>query len=636
MQSQVRVASIFSNNMVLQRHVKIPVWGWANANEKIEVTFHNQKKNTTADATGKWTIHLDEEEAGGPFTLAIKGKNKIKVKNVLVGEVWICSGQSNMEWTVGQSDGAKNTIAKGKNRDIRHVKIPKEINSIPSSKTNKLTWNSCSQKTIDDFSGIGYFFAKELNQELKVPIGLINCSWGGTNIETWISRDGFESSDEFKEMMAQMPNVNLDTLLDLKMVTAQKRIETLQKTKIDPAKIPFFKQLDYDDTHWVTMQQPGIWEDQSLENFDGIVWLRKHFNLSKEDLNGPSMIEIPAIDDNDITYINGTKIGETKGWDIKRLYQIPTKILQIGDNVIAIRVVDNGGSGGIYGKAAALKLKTNSSEYPLSGAWKFQIEAIKNSVNENEFPSLCYNAMLNPLIPFAFKGVLWYQGESNPTRAFQYQKTFPLLIENWRSQWKSSFPFYFVQLATYRTVGNSNEGCSWAELREAQTKTLRIPNTAMVVTTDIGNPNDIHPTNKLEVGRRLSSIAFDQLYGKKMICTGPTFKAFENKNGQTTITFDAIGSGLKTADKTETIYGFEAAGEDHIFYPAIGKIVDSKVILNCEKVSNPIAIRYAWIGDASACNLFNKEGFPAVPFRTDDWSWSTEKAIYEIPKLVRQ
>ena len=633
-QAQTSVASIFSDNMVLQQNVKIPIWGFAKANETITIKFHNQTKKTVANKDGKWSVYLDNESAGGPFLLSIKGKTKIEIKNVLVGEVWLCSGQSNMEWTVGQSNNAKEEIANANFPTIRHIKIPKEINSIPNSDFKNASWQICSPETVADFTGIGYFYAKQLNQKLNVPIGIINASWGGTNIETWISREGFESSPEFKEMIAQMPKVNLNSLLDLKMVAAQSKIEALQKNRFTTEKVPFYKDLNFDDSAWLQLQQPEIWEEQSLENFDGVVWLRKHFTLAEN--KKPITLEIPSIDDNDETFVNGIKVGETDGWDKKRSYQIPSEILKVGDNIIAIRVTDNSGGGGIYGNNEELKLILEKTQIPLSGTWKFQVETIKNSVNENEFPSLCYNAMINPLIPFAFKGVLWYQGESNTSRAYQFNRTFPLLIEDWRSKYKSDFPFYFVQLASFVTKGNSNDGCSWAELREAQTNTLQLKNTGMVVTTDlVTNPKDIHPTNKQDVGKRLASIALENAYDnsnsiKFVISSGPKFKSFENKAGKTIITFENIGSGLFSPDKYGYIKGFEVAGQNHVFYFAKAEIINNKVVLTCNKVSNPIAIRFGWVGDASECNLYNNEGFPAIPFRTDNWKLSTEVEKYKI------
>lgn len=627
-QGQVTVASIFSDNMVLQRNTKIPIWGWAKANEKITIKFHNQAKAIRAAKNGKWIVRLDNENSGGPYILDIKGENHIQIKNVLVGDVWLCSGQSNMEWTVGQSDNAKKEISDATFPTIRHIKIPTEINSVPNTDLKKTTWEVCSPETVAAFTGIGYFYAKELNQKLNIPIGLINTSWGASSIETWISREGFESSEEYQEMIAQMPKINLEDLLKLKLENAKKRIETLQKYSLTNDNISFYKDLNYNDVAWLELQQPTIWEEQSLGNFDGVVWLRKHFTLTEIPKN--ATLEIPAIDDDDVTYINGFEIGETLGWNIKRNYKIPQEILKKGDNVIAIKVTDNGGSGGIHGDENILKLTIDNKETQLAGTWKFQVESIKNNINRNEFPSLCFNAMINPLIPFAFKGVIWYQGEENVKRASQYNKAFPLLIDDWRKKWNVNFPFYYVQLATFFTKDNSNEGCAWAELREAQNNTLKIPNVAMVVTTDIGSPNDIHPTNKQTVGKRLASIAFNNLYDFKMICSGPTFKTYENKENLTVLTFDAIGSGLTTTDKYGYLKGFEAAGKDHVFYYAKAIIKDDKVILTCDKVPNPIAIRFGWMGDASDCNLFNNEGYPANPFRTDDWNTITKNVKYSI------
>lgn len=631
LQAQLTAASIFSDHMVLQRHVKIPVWGFATANETIEVSFHKQKKKTKTDAFGKWNILLDKEKAGGPYILAIKGKTTIEIKDVLVGEVWLCSGQSNMEWSVGQSDNGKMEIENAHFPNIRQIKIPKAINSIENPTFKDTPWLVCSPQTVADFSGIGYFFAKELTQKLKIPVGIINTSWGGTNIETWISQEGFASSVAFKAMIAKMPKVNLDSLLNLKLEVAKIKIENLQQYKFNPAEIPKYKNTYFDDTAWLEINQPGVWEEQVLGSFDGVVWLRKQFVLTE--INTPLSLEIPAIDDNDETFVNGIKVGQTEGWDNKRKYFIPSEILKTGKNVIAIRVTDNGGNGGIHGKEEDLKLLSPTTEIPLSGVWKFQVESIKNSVNQNEFPSLCYNAMIHPLVPFALQGVLWYQGESNVSRAFQYREAFPALIKDWRSKFKSNFPFYFVQLASFKTEGNSNEGCEWAELREAQTNTLQIKNTGMVVTTDlVTDAADLHPKNKQAVALRLAGVAFDKTYNtsKKCTVTGPTFKSWKIKEGYAVITFENWGSGLCTFHSENAVIGFEIAGENQIFYPANAQIRKNTVIIKCEAVPKPFAIRYAWMGDASACNLANKEGFPVVPFRTDDWELKTQKIQYTI------
>ncbi|MDO9579120.1 MAG: sialate O-acetylesterase [Bacteroidales bacterium] len=631
MNSQVSVANIFSDNMVLQRNCDISVWGWAKANEKIEVRFNKQIKKAKTNSDGKWVVTLNPEVAGGPFELTIIGKNSLKLRNILVGEVWLCSGQSNMEWSVGQSDNAEVEIKNASAySNIRHIKIPKEISSLPKDNFNNASWEVCSSETVDDFTGIGYFFAKELVDSLKIPVGLINASWGGSNIETWISREGFESSEEFKSLIASLPKTNLDSLLTSKISVTQKRIEVLQNESFSTAKIETYKEWNLDDNSWLTMNEPEVWESQELGDFDGVVWLRKHITLTKQDLKNDIILNIPAIDDDDITYVNGVKIGETKGWDKKRTYVINANILKEGDNVISIRVSDSAGSGGIYGDATNFNLNIGEKEIPLSGKWKYKIESIYNAVNFNDFPSLCFNAMLNPIIPFGIQGVIWYQGETNISRSYQYQTTFPLLINDWREKWNNKiFPFYYVQLATFKSEGDSNTGCDWAELREAQTQTLKLPNTGMVVTTDVGNPNDIHPKNKQTVGKRLASIAFNNLYNIPMVCSGPVYKSMQINDHQMIVYFDDIGGGLMTTDLQGNINGFEIAGNDQVFHKANAIIEDDKIVISIIDINAPIHIRYSWMGDASKSNLFNREGFPAVPFRTDDWKTITKLAKYK-------
>ena len=635
--ANVSLPKIFGDNMVLQRHVPVPVWGWADANEKIEVRFNNQVKTAKAGKDGKWILHLEPENAGGPYTLIIKGKNLVQINNVLVGEVWICSGQSNMEWTVGQSMNAKEEIENANIPFIRHIKISKTISSLPNDDLTSGTWEVCDSSTVADFTGIGYFFARRIYDELKIPVGLINASWGGTNIETWISREAFENSDEFKEMIAAMPRINLDSLSKLNVQASELRIEKLQSVKFKDLNADLFKEASFDDSKWPELNQPQLWEQQSIGELDGVVWLRKTVNLSETDSKKSALLELSKIDDYDITYVNGIKVGNTNQWDAGRKYPIPSGLLKEGKNVIAIRVIDNGGGGGIYGDSADLKLTLDGSPVPLSGNWKFQVESVKKSTNENSLPSLCYNAMINPLIPIAFQGVLWYQGESNAGRAYQYRTAFPLLINDWRQKWgKPGMPFYFVQLATFNTAGNSNEGCSWAELREAQSLTLQLPNTGMCVTTDVGNPRDIHPVNKQEVGKRLAAIALNNLYDKEMICSGPTFKSMEINGNSIVLSFDNIGSGLFTPDKYGYVKGFELAGNDSIFYFAKASILENKVILSSEKVDNPVAVHFGWAGDASDCNLFNIEGFPAVPFRTDERKTVTRDEKYRIEKMQQK
>ncbi len=633
--AQVSLPNIFGSNMVLQRNSLVPVWGWAKPGEPIVVKFNKQTKSTKADKTGKWMIRLDAENAGGPFDLTINGKNIIQLKDVLVGDVWLCTGQSNMEWTVGQSNNAKQEMAAAQYPFIRQIKIEHAVNSLPENDIKPAAWKKCNPASVADFSGIGYFFAKIIHDNSNIPIGLINTCWGGTNIETWISREGFESSGEFKEMIAGMPKISLDSVRKLKGNGLTKRIEAMQENKLGNIDASYFKAADYDDSRWPKINVPQLWEQQSIGELDGIVWLRKTVELSVDDISGMTILSLGKIDDDDVTYVNGIKVGSIHQWDALRKYPVDKGILKPGRNVIAVRVVDNGGGGGIYGDMADLKLVLGNRTVSLAGKWSFQVESVYKTPDQNSLPSLCYNSMIAPLVPYAFKGVLWYLGESNAGRAYQYRKAFPLLINDWRQKFaQGDFPFYFVQLASFVTSGNSNEGCGWAELREAQTMTLALPNTAMAVTTDlVTDPKDIHPTNKQDVGKRLAALALNNLYGKQMVCNGPTYKSMEINDSEIILSFINTGTGLYTPDKYGYIKGFEIAGADRVFYFAQAMIKDNKIILSSDKVASPVAVHFGWMGDASECNLFNKEGLPALTFRTDEWKTVTKAEKYAFEKL---
>ncbi len=632
--ANVRLPKIFADDMVLQRNKLIPIWGWADANEKIEIKFNKQTKTTKADKNGKWIIRLDAENAGGPYELSIKGINKIIIKNVLVGEVWICSGQSNMEFKVSQADNFEKEINDANFPSIRQFTVSRDVSSLPKDDVKAGKWEICNKSTVGNFTAVGYFFAKKIFAELKIPIGLIHTSWGGTVSETWTSREGLESSDEFKEMIAGMPNVNLDSISKVFNKSISKRVETLQGSKINPEISETYKEFSFNDSTWPEMNEPEVWESQALGEFDGVVWLRKSIILSANEAGKSGTVELSKIDDEEISYVNGVEVGRNNNWDAKRKYTIPAGILKEGNNVISIRVVDNGGGGGIYGESDDLKITIGDKIIPLKGKWKYQVESVKSDIGPNSYPSLLFNAMVNPLIPYAFEGVLWYQGESNASRAQQYKKAFPLLITDWRKKWnQGDFPFYFVQLSSFNeTNGNSNNGSMWAELREAQSQTLKLPNTGMCVTTDIGNPTNIHPTNKQDVGKRLAAVALKNVYKQNIVCTGPTYKSMEMQGNKIVVSFDNLGSGLSTSDKYGYVKGFEIAGEDNVFYYAKAQIVNDKVVIYSENVPSPVAIHFGWADDASDNNLYNKEGFPADSFRTDNWKNVTDNVKYKMVK----
>lgn len=631
--ANVKMPLLFSDGMVLQRNKPIPVWGWADPGEKVEIHFNKQAKTVQADKNGKWTVNLSPEKAGGPFELVLSGKNKITIKNVLVGEVWICSGQSNMEFQVFKTTNAQKEMEDSNYPMIRHFGVAQDLSGSPKSDLKAGKWEVSSKETVGNFTAVGYYFAKKLYAELKIPIGIINTSWGGTNVETWTSHEAFQNSDDFKAMIADVPAVNMEEIFESYKKSVLENVRKVQGFEVSMENETQFKETNFNDKNWPELKVPSLWENQQLGNMDGIVWMRKTIVLTAEQAKKEAVLYLSKVDDEDQTYVNGVEVGTNNLWDKQRVYKIPANVLKEGTNVVAVRITDYSGGGGIYGDPADLKIDFKDAVLPLEGLWKFNVIKVKIEVSPNSYPSLLYNAMVNPLVPYAFQGVLWYQGEANVWRAQEYKKAFPLMITDWRTKWnQGDFPFYFVQLSTFNEFGgNSQKGSRWAELREAQSETLRIPNTGMAVTTDIGNAKDIHPTNKQDVGLRLAAIAMNNVYGKKQVFSGPVYQSHEIKGNQIILNFNHIGSGLATPDNTE-LKGFEIAGADKIFHPAKAIIQNNKIIVSAPEVPNPVAVHYGWADDDTEINLFNKEKFPASPFRTDNWEMITASEKYKVSK----
>ena len=626
--------------MVLQRNKPISIWGFAKAGEKVTVQFNGQIKNTTAGKDGKWQLMLSPEKEGGPFQLSVKGKNQLTIQNILVGEVWICSGQSNMEMPIegwGKINNFQQEINTADYAQIRHFKVPNTISTTLKDDITGGDWQICSAATAGNFSAAAYFFARELYNRLKVPIGLINTSWGGTMSETWTSKQAFEQSPELKYIAEAMKNSDIDRLQKERSETTLKNIQKLQGSFENNAPTTNWKNSDFDDSKWPLMKLPNEWESQGLPDLDGIVWFRKTIFISDADAGKAALLNLAMIDDNEETYLNGLKVGSTVGYTTPRKYSIAAGILKAGKNTIAIKVDDTGGGGGIYGDAANMNLTIENKKQSLAGDWAFRVAAVppsSTSIGPNDYPSLLFNAMLYPLTQYSIKGAIWYQGETNASRAFQYRTAFPLMISDWRQHFKQGdFPFLFVQLSTFGSAdANSKNGSDWAELREAQATTLSLPNTGMAVTTDIGNPADIHPKNKQDVGKRLANIALHDVYEKAGEYIGPAYQSMETKANKLVLTFTHTGNGLLVKDKYGYIKGFEIAAADKQFHYAKAMLEGNKITVYSDEVVEPVAVRYNWANDASEGNLFNKELFPAAPFRTDDWGGITMKNKYAIGK----
>ena len=619
--AQISLPYIFSDNMVLQRGQKMPIWGFSSPNETIKVAFKKQLKETKANEKGEWMVYLDQEKAGGPYELTVSGQNKITFKNVLVGDVWLASGQSNMEWNLAATEGYDNELNQTKFPLIRHIKINKKINSLPQNNVTETHWDVANKQTIGDFSAVAYHFAKKMYQEKGVPVGIINSSWGGTVIESWIPREAFEQSPYFKEMISKMPKVDIEQLEQNNIAEKTILMESLTQEKISDFSANNFL-TETSTSPKAEINVPQAWEEQGYKSLDGIIWVKKTIVLAENDVKKDATLYLGKIDDADTTFFNGKEVGGMKQWSDERIYTISKEFLKVGENTIAIKITDTGGGGGLWDNSEDIKLVTSDRTLPLKGKWKFGIEKIFSAINQNEFPSLIYNSMIYPFIKTRISGVVWYQGESNVERAEEYEKTFPLLINSWREKFGKNLPFYFVQLATFNNDGNSNEGCPWAELRDAQTQALSLKNTGMAVTTDVGNPTDIHPRNKKPVGERLANLAL------KNGIYSPVLKSYTVKGDKIEVTL--TGKSMLIAKDQQSLRGFEIAGKDQVFYPATASIVNNKLVVTSDKVSNPTAVRYGWKADNSELNLFTKELLPVSPFKTDNFTLKTEGVQFSL------
>jgi sialate O-acetylesterase len=637
-QAVVRMPHIYGDNMVIQRDKPVKIWGWADKGEKVTVSFLEQTKTVKADRSGNWSVTLQPVAYGGPYTLTVKGKNEITFNNVLVGDVWLCSGQSNMEMPV--NGGLKvydyeQEIADANYPEIRHFQVEKNMSEKPLDDVTG-SWQVCSPETVSAFTAVGYFFARKLYRELGIPVGLVNSSWGGTDIETWTSAGTFDQlpqlfRDRYKntviagvqgEVQPLKNAINNDMANFMKENNA-KRARFLEAIKNDRGLAEKWFLPETNTADWKKMELPQLWENTLGQSIDGIIWFTYSLNLPADIAGKEGVLNLGTIDDEDVTYINGQKIGETAGYSLNRNYKIPANVLKSGVNTITVKVYDSGGGGGLWGNPEDMYLLSGDKKYSLSGNWSYK-PSVTNAefgwvnITPNMYYSLLYNAMIHPIIQFPIKGAIWYQGENNASQAYNYRTLFSTLIKDWRAKWGYEFPFYWVQLANFMAKDKEPTESNWAALREAQTMTLSLPQTGQAVITDIGDAADIHPRNKQDVGLRLALIALNRTYGEQnVIYSGPTFKSMERKGNQLVISFDNIGGGLVSSSKYGYVEGFAVAGADKKFYWARAYIDGDKVIVTSDKVVEPVAVRYSW-SDNPDVNLFNTAGLPAVPFRTDE------------------
>jgi sialate O-acetylesterase len=616
---------------VLQRGAKVPVWGWASPGTKITVTFGNQAKTAVAQADEKWMVRLGAMAVSAePRVMTVTssaGGEPITIQDVLVGDVWLCSGQSNMEMGIGACN-ATNDIAQANFPQLRLLTVPKLVATSPVQ-TIQCRWLPCSPTTVTQgvwggFSAAGFFFGRELHQQLNIPIGLIHSSWGGTVAEAWTSPEGLQPLVDFNQRLEQVASSSKGLKVDY-----DAQYENWCR-KNDPGTIQGWAKPELDTADWKTARMPQAFEQAGLPDFDGIVWFRHSFELPATWAGQTLKLGLGPVDDVDTTFVNGTKVGQMNRYDLNRVYSVPPEVLKPGTNVVSVRVLDTGGAGGLVGAPEQMFLKPAAGTDPalsLAGDWQMRDSAplsklpapptVTDANNPNIVTAL-YNGMIAPLLPFAIKGAIWYQGESNADRANQYRRLLPAMIGDWRRRFGvGDFPFYIVQLAAFQASQPQPRENDWAELREAQAMSASaVPRSGLAVAIDIGEANDIHPKNKAEVGRRLALCALAQTYGKKVEFSGPWYKSMKTEGHCIRLNFAHVDGGLVA--KGGGLKGFAVAGEDHKFVWANAVIDGKQVVVSAPGVEQPVAVRYAWDINP-VCDLFNQAGLPAVPFRTDDW-----------------
>jgi len=624
--AQVRLSKLFQDGMVMQREMKVPVWGWADKGERISVEFNGQTYKTKTESSGRWVVYLPEMEAGGSYELIVAGKNsELRVEDVWIGDVWICSGQSNMEWVVANSNNAENEIADARDTQIRHFKIPHSSSNKPEVELAGGSWQVCSPETVGSFTAVGYYFARELRKHADVPIGLINTSWGGSRIEPWMSSKalGIEDMDN---VLAEI-NKKQEAEWAEKLKKFQARFDNVSEEDagMDGEKY-IWTSAELDESDWQDIDVPKLWELCGYEGLDGIGWYRTTFELNAEEAKDEITLGLARIDDSDIVWINGVKVGGMEAsWNVDRLYTIDPEVLKTGVNMLVVRVEDTGGGGGIYGEKDLLFVKTSERSTSLAGTWKFRIGAFTKSFNtsDNHIPTLLYNKMIYPILDYPIKGALWYQGESNagnPGDAVKYKELFQGMIEDWRTRWdQGNFPFLYVQLANFMAPDEDPSESAWALLRESQSAAQEVEKTGQAVIIDIGEADDIHPRNKQDVGKRLSLLARKIAYGENILASGPVYKSHKVEGKKVYLEFNNKGGGLLIKDKYGYMKGFALAGADKKFYWARGTLEEDKVVVWSDMVPKPVAVRYAWGNNPDDANLYNLEDLPASPFRADEW-----------------
>jgi sialate O-acetylesterase len=616
--AQLDLPLLYTNGAVLQRDQPMHILGWSTPGSTIHAAFDGKAAKARAGADGRFDIALPAHGAGGPYVLTVdNGKEHRDISDVLVGDVWLCSGQSNMEFMVSQTRDAAREIANGSDPAIRHFKIPNTWAASPEDHLAGGEWITASPATVGKFSAACWFFAREMKAKNGVAQGLINSTWGGSRIEAWMnaSTAGVRAED----VVARMKKLDADE----QRKTDETRRKLARWRDTAPHTDTAWASPILDTKEWVPIDVPGYWENQGYYGMDGTAWYRTTFTLSAREAKQGITLGLGTIDDSDTSFVNGAQVGETTAkWNGVRAYRVAPEHLHAGTNTVAVKVDDLASNGGIYGDANLLYVRTEGGEKrPLKGPWLFRPDTVTVSATEgrNQLATLLYNKMIYPIIGFPLRGVLWYQGEANahPQEALAYREQFAALIRQWRSDWKQpALPFVWVQLANWISDNETPDESPWAELRESQSANLALPATGEAVIIDIGNPNDIHPTNKQDVGHRLALAMRHVAFGDPATWSGPRYRDLKIDGANAILGFDLYGGHLAVRGGGAP-EGFEVAGDDRHFHPATARIEGSDIVVSSAAVAHPVAVRYAWSDNPEHANLTNDEGLPASPFRTE-------------------
>lgn len=629
--SQARLPKLISDGMVLQRNSEIKIWGWAAQGEKISIHFINSNYNTIADDNGNWNIQLPKLKAGGPYEMNLKASNSIIIKDIMIGDVWVCSGQSNMELPMRRvSWNYPGVIEHSDNKYIRQFLVPDKYDfNKPESDLNptswppgQAAWKIASPVNTPGFSATAYFFAKKLYEKYKVPVGLINSALGGSPVEAWISENTLKKFPAYYNEAKMFR----DSSLIFKIESADRArqhawyslLRKEDKGYQDPQNIWYNSNLN--TSGWSIMKIPGYWADTKLGKINGVVWFRRKVEIPASMAGKPAKLILGRIVDADSAFINGEFVGTVSYQYPPRRYDIPAGLLKAGENTVVVRVISNIGRGGfILDKQYAIT--DGNTSIKLAGDWNYRLGAQMPALQGPTFirwkPMGLYNAMIAPLLNYKIKGVIWYQGESNAERPGDYFNLFSAMINDWRKNWnEGDFPFLFVQLPNFMETKDEPSKSNWALIREAQLKTLSLPGTAMAVAIDIGEWNDIHPLDKKDVGDRLALAAQKIAYGENIVYSGPVYKSMKIDGNKIILSFTHTGSGLIAKEGNGLKY-FAIAGTDKHFVWANARIEGNKVVVWNSDILHPVAVRYAWADNPDGANLYNKENLPASPFRTD-------------------